>query len=728
MTVKELMYEVRTGDMRWLDGPGGGKRRVDRFHHLKRVAAASTLLLWVMSDVLVPLLRCCFHVTDTEAGRQSLSYYPHTVWQAIAQRSIASLTSSPSPSLPPQFTRVPSSSVSRLLPRRLGIGHLRLRPRRTTLRPIINLTRPSHLPSHQPPPHPPHTFPGVNSTLRSTFDVLTWERRRQPTLLGVSVFGLADVYDRWMDWKARLKAAVWGGGEVYVVCVDIEQCFDCIDRERLLRLLPRVLSEDSYALHRYSSMHAMLESVYPRYYRLVYPSTSFPSFHSSALTLSSTTRQRVYTDQVTRSFLTSRHLLDTITAHVTRNVVRYRGEYYEQSRGIPQGSVLSSLLCCLYLGHVERRHVLPAMAKYEEKKRRRGRAMTTSLLMRQMDDALLLTTDRKLATAFLPALRSALGKVGLQLNDSKTKTSFNPHRHSSSSSSSSPSPSSPSPPASTWIPWNGLLVDAATQSIKADHSRYLQSPSLASHLSLPATSPGHALSRALVRFIQTRAHPLLLDAQVVGVEGVGRNWVGLFVVGAMKGLAWGKEMARVRGGWVNEAVMMRGLERSVDYGWSCIRSRLNQVYARPRGGEGGKEEGKEGQASASPAAGPALCVRCVRRRCGVHRSFGFNSEQAAWLAYRAYADVFARKHTRHPQVLRALRAKVEEVDTHGGGRRWTRPNGKRREARQSPPSSSGANGAASRPACLCCERWEVCCRLYDSWLEEHRPLIRQCRY
>ena len=709
MTVKELMHQVKTADMRWLDGPVGRRRgRVDRFHHLKRVATACTLLVWVMSDVLVPLLRCCFHVTDTELGRQSLSYYPHAVWQAIAQRAMASLTTSPSPSLPPQFTRVTPPSLSSLPPRRLGLGHLRLRPRRSTLRPIINLTRPSHLPSPSPSssPHFPHAFPGVNSALRSAFDVLTWERRRQPSLLGVSVFGLADVYERWREWKARLKEAGWGGGEVSVVCVDIEQCFDCIDRERLLRLLPRVLSEDGYALQRYSSMHAMLDSVYPRYYRHVYPSTSFPSFHSSALSLAATTRQRVYTDQVTRTFLSAQHLLDTVTAHVTRNVVQHRGELYEQRKGIPQGSVLSSLLCCLYLGHIERTHVLPALQRYEDKRKRRGRSTATSLLMRQMDDVLLLTTDRRLATAFLPALRSTLHKAGLQLNDSKTKTHFPIPPSSSTSSSSSPPPS----PPSTWIPWNGLLIDAATQSIKADHSRYLQSPSLASHLCLPAMSPGHALARALVRFIQTRAHPLLLDVQVVGVEGVGRNWVGLFVVGAMKGLAWGKEMMRVRGGWVNEAVMLRGLERSVDYGWSCIRSRLNQVHGRGGGGGGGQEE-KQGE-GAAPAAAPVLCGRCVRQRCGVHRAFPFTSEQAAWLAYRAYAAVFMRKHSRHPRVLAALRNKVDQVDTHAW-RRWR-------------PASAGAV-AAGRP-CLCCERWELCCRLYDGWLKEHGPLIRQCRY
>ena len=724
MTVRELMWKVKTSDMAWLQSapPKGGRAKaIDRLQQLKRHSTASTLCAWLMSDVVVPLLRCCFHVTDSEAGRNSLSYYPHAVWQAISHHAMLALTTARSPSIAPQFTRIPPKRIPSLLIRRQGVGHLRLRPRRVSLRPIVNLTRPGYVQAGGER----RAWPGVNAGLRGVFEVMGWERRRDEDMMGVSVFGLGDVYDRWRAFRGRLtKAGVreGTGSAMSVVCVDIAQCFDCIDRERLLRLLPRVLSEDSYALHRYSSLHAQLDAVHPRYGRLVYASSSFPSFHASALVLSARSKQRVFSDQVTRAFLSSQQVLDAVTGHVTDNVVQYRGEYYEQRRGIPQGSVLSSFLCCLYLGDVERRHVLPAIARYEEKRRRRRRTACESLLMRQMDDVLLVTTDRRLAAAFLPTFSAALTKVGLELNSGKTKTSFS-LPHSSASSSSSSAPSSSSSHTSPWMAWNGLLVNASTLCLKPDYSRYLQSPSLASHFALPAASPGDALCRALIRFIQSRAHPLFLDERLNGVQGVGVNWVGLFVVGGMKGLAWAKEMTRVRGGWVNEAVLWRGLQRSVEYGWSCARSRLNKAYDGEEAHDNHREEDGEGPEPPS-ALRPALCARCVRMRCSFHRRFPFTGEQARWIAYRAYADVFARKGTRHPQALRALRERIQQANTHDAERRKARVRETPR-THHSPTSSSTASASA---ACQCCARWALCVREYDGWLEEHRSLIRGCQY
>lgn len=48
--------------------------------------------------------------------------------------------------------------------------------------------------------------------------------------------------------------------------------------------------------------------------------------------------------------------------HLTANLVKLRREWYRQSLGIPQGSTLSTLLCSIYLAHVERTHLRPAVA------------------------------------------------------------------------------------------------------------------------------------------------------------------------------------------------------------------------------------------------------------------------------------------------------------------------------------------------------------------------------
>jgi hypothetical protein len=49
--------------------------------------------------------------------------------------------------------------------------------------------------------------------------------------------------------------------------------------------------------------------------------------------------------------------------HVSRNLLRVRGRWYVQRRGIAQGGAASTLLCSLYLADVEREHLLPCLPK-----------------------------------------------------------------------------------------------------------------------------------------------------------------------------------------------------------------------------------------------------------------------------------------------------------------------------------------------------------------------------
>ena len=47
-------------------------------------------------------------------------------------------------------------------------------------------------------------------------------------------------------------------------------------------------------------------------------------------------------------------MLDLIAQHVTANLVRIGGKFYKQRDGIPQGSILSSLLCNFFYADMER--------------------------------------------------------------------------------------------------------------------------------------------------------------------------------------------------------------------------------------------------------------------------------------------------------------------------------------------------------------------------------------
>ncbi len=68
---------------------------------------------------------------------------------------------------------------------------------------------------------------------------------------------------------------------------------------------------------------------------------------------SSTLRNSVIVDSSNCEFLDRSAAEDILKHHITQNVIYMRGRYYLQQVGIPQGSVLSSLLCSLFYGHME---------------------------------------------------------------------------------------------------------------------------------------------------------------------------------------------------------------------------------------------------------------------------------------------------------------------------------------------------------------------------------------
>lgn len=48
-------------------------------------------------------------------------------------------------------------------------------------------------------------------------------------------------------------------------------------------------------------------------------------------------------------------IIALLEEHITENLVKIGNEYYRQMVGIPQGSVLSAILCSFFYGDLERR-------------------------------------------------------------------------------------------------------------------------------------------------------------------------------------------------------------------------------------------------------------------------------------------------------------------------------------------------------------------------------------
>src|SRR5690606_10334200 len=101
---------------------------------------------------------------------------------------------------------------------------------------------------------------------------------------------------------------------------------------------------------------------------------------------------RVFVDTGAHKRLNTLDLLDLLEQHIRSNLVKIGKKYFRQKKGIPQGSVVSSLLCNFFYG------------EHEQQELAFLRACEEAVLFRLIDDYLLITTDRGLAERFLQVM------------------------------------------------------------------------------------------------------------------------------------------------------------------------------------------------------------------------------------------------------------------------------------------------------------------------------------
>jgi telomerase reverse transcriptase len=104
-------------------------------------------------------------------------------------------------------------------------------------------------------------------------------------------------------------------------------------------------------------------------------------------------------------------LMRLLREHVERNLVKIGKKFYRQKRGIPQGSILSSILCNFFYAELERDVLGFALG-------------TDCLLLRLLDDFLLITLDRRHAERFVRVMHQGHADYGVTVKAEKSFTNF----------------------------------------------------------------------------------------------------------------------------------------------------------------------------------------------------------------------------------------------------------------------------------------------------------------
>ncbi|OGM45577.1 hypothetical protein ABOM_006259 [Aspergillus bombycis] len=533
LSIHEICKGIKIKCISWLEPPTvrdqNSKNKVSLSDLQKRTEILHEIIYYIFDSILIPLVRANFYVTESQTHRNRLFYFRHDVWRHLTEQPLANLKLS-------TFEELKSDKAERMLGRRsLPYGTLRLLPKSTGIRPILNLRRRTLGNNKWPGSKGRFLGQSINSAITPIYGILNYEKMRKQDGLGSCLFSVGDMHLRLKAFKERLLLhyhEVPSLPVFYFVKLDIQSCFDTIPQDRLVRLVEALVSEEAYHLTRHVEMRPpdefgcmwpMREARQSKAFRK-FVARAAPAARPQHLTErinnggTSHRRNTVFVDTSGQREWNTEDLLDLLDEHVRNNLVKFGRKYFRQCNGIPQGSVLSSILCNLFYAEMER-EVL-AFLQSEE-----------TLLLRLVDDFLLITSNPDLAKRFLKVMIKGQPTYGVSVNPAKSLVNF---------TAAVEGTRIPRLVDTSLFPYCGSLIDTRTLEIHKDHDRILEggdsaAETLSNSLTVEsARVPGRTLHRKLLASFKLLMHPMYLDTNHNSLSVVLSTLYANYLTTAMK--------------------------------------------------------------------------------------------------------------------------------------------------------------------------------------------------
>ena len=567
----------------------------------------------------------------------------------------------------------------------LGFARLRLLPKAAGLRPVAMLGRPATASFRSlrggkfkggeggggRAGRDTLAFRPVNSSLQGVFDVLRREAHARPGAMGANVSDYREAHRRlgpfirsWRAEQRRLFAATRGsrGGAnnavdgrgapnrhvagparvvnpPFIVAADVKGAFDSIPLASLERVATELVGSAEYEVSRMThTTGGMSGGVRTKTRRVAAPVVDEEGKEgigggegnirsaSSLGAIGARRRGGVVIDLATPDRVHRAQVLELLREHLRRNVVRSGGVYLLQTTGIPQGSVLSSLLCAVFYARLEHSRGLGTPPGADDA------GKPSSVLCRWIDDLLHVSSSRAPAEAFLSAALEGFAEYGCVVNPAKTSLNFDydaPGRATRGSAAPLRIPRrelvvGSGPLATRGVPWCGLLIDSATLEITVDYARYagdwareaVTVPGRAGH---GRSSPFATLGRRVVAYLRPKCAGILYDQSINSPRTARLNVYQNFLLAAVK--------------------------------LHCF------IAAASGDGRGGRPSPK--LVHAAIAQGVRFMEDAVRRHSAVARAtLGAQGRiqrgHVRFLGYRAFFEILKRKQARHAGTLKRL--------------------------------------------------------------------------
>lgn len=584
----------------------------------KRTELLYELIYYIFDSILIPLIRTNFYVTESQVHRNRLFYFRHDVWRRLTEQPLAQLTST-------MLEEVKPAKAQRMFSRRpLGSSSLRLLPKATGVRPIFNLRRRALVKSTWAGKKNSFLGPSINSTVAPVYNMLNYEKSRNPFRMGAALQSVGDIHPRLKQFKEHLQRRqvdpqLESQQPLYFVRLDIQSCFDTLPQHKLIRLVERLVSEEAYHITNHAEIRQSDEfnCAWPMHGRQARAARKFvgraapaqnPIHLPDAISSCGTSKKKetVFVDNLKQKEYNTEDLLDLLDEHVRNNLIRIGKKYFRQRHGIPQGSVLSSILCNLFYAELER-EILDFLHTDE------------ALLLRLIDDFLLITTSVDLATCFLRVMLKGHPAYGVSVNPAKSLINF---------TASASGIQIPRLVGTSLFPYCGNLIDTRTLEVYKDQERVLEgadsavapiSNSLTVEL---ARVPGRSFHRKAITSLTAQLQPMYLDTRHNSTAAVLLNLYTSFVTTAMKMYQYLKSLpSRAR---PSPQVVIRTIKDAILAAYNVCRT-------------------QRGERS---VPGNAEVAECSPFACSVQKP------QVQYLAAAAFRFVLRRKQTRYAEVLR----------------------------------------------------------------------------
>ncbi|KAM9303720.1 telomerase reverse transcriptase [Morus bassanus] len=514
LSLQELMWKMRVNDCMWLRLVKGD-HFVPAYEHCFREDLLAKFLYWLMDSYVVELLRSFFYITETMFQKNMLFYYRKFIWGKLQNIGIRNhfakvhlrALSSEEIEAVRQKKYIPMASKLRFIPKANG------------LRPIVKVSgvveaRAFSRESREKKMH------HYNTRLKNLFSVLNYERTINTSFIGSSVFGKDDIYK---TWKKFVTKVLESDGEIphfYYVKADVSRAYDTIPHNKLVEVISRILNPEKrtvYCIRRYAVIMITTSGKARRFYRRHV--STFKDFMPdmkqfvSQLQENASLQNAIIVEQSLTFNETSSSLFTFFLQMIHNNILEIGSRYYLQCCGIPQGSILSTLLCSLCYGDMENKLLCGVQQD--------------GVLIRLIDDFLLVTPHLMQARTFLRTLATGIPEYGFLINPNKTVVNF---------------PVDDIPGCSKFkqlpdcrlIPWCGLLLDIQTLEVYCDYSSYTCT-SIRSSLSFNSSrTAGKNMKYKLITVLKLKCHCLFLDLQINSLRTVFINIYKIFLLQAYR--------------------------------------------------------------------------------------------------------------------------------------------------------------------------------------------------